>query len=457
PVALAAAHNDTCVLLLSVTYIPGAFQSHLLHARHIDAAKGATGELEVLATAHVDSWPGDASHTHCAVPLEGGGMLAVALQCRGGAALVPVPGSGVPALPCLDERAVVIGAAAAPMPLPAGCRLLTSAGVLHVSADDSAMEAVPWGGPGGTPERAPPDMAMAPRNVNASHLEADVRLAFEKYSSGASTGPNEFYQLLNDVRICGGNGAESPFVAYSGSMLDTMAKHYPGGLAAADVVTQLSEKLRRHEMYLAFLQEAQCLVQMDSLAVRLLLEHGEQMAAIVRIRELDNAARDENREAAGPLHAAIEEAGRMLMQHSSLFQGRAPAEVFYSRPVAARHAQEADERTDEETGLAQGAILCLLTVVQRMVREEMQRLESDGVAEELTALTNDLGDAVMQGVQPRRQGSAQASRRDDVHVGGPAYHLAERLSSLARGVLPEGVSLAAWGLRADLEARWPCM
>lgn len=86
----------------------------------------------------------------------------------------------------------------------------------------------------------------------------------------------------------------------------------------------------------------------------------------------------------------------MLIQQSSLLQGRAPVEVFYSRPVEARHAQEADEQTDEASGATQGAILCLLTVVQRMVREELERFESGGVAEGLSALTIELGDAVMQ-------------------------------------------------------------
>jgi hypothetical protein len=92
------------------------------------------------------------------------------------------------------------------------------------------------------------------------------------------------------------SGAASPAVAASRGMMDTLAKHYPdaagagaGGTAAeALLVGQLEEKLHRHQLFLQFLTECHGMALLDARSRQLVVEHGEQVAALLALRRLSN-------------------------------------------------------------------------------------------------------------------------------------------------------------------------
>ena len=82
---------------------------------------------------------------------------------------------------------------------------------------------------------------------------------------------------------------------------------------------------------------------------------------MLQLRHLDNRLRSESggrAEAAEALHAAIEEAGRRVSQHSRLLQERVPSEVFYCRPVGSGSGTK-------------GALLHLCDVMQAALKDRL--------------------------------------------------------------------------------------
>ncbi|PKI64225.1 hypothetical protein CRG98_015412 [Punica granatum] len=146
-------------------------------------------------------------------------------------------------------------------------------------------------------------------------------------------------------------GEANVFARTSKSIVDTLAKHWTTTrgaeiLSMAVVSTQLKDKQQKHQKFLQFLalskgHEELCTKQRSSL--QNILEHGEKLAGMIQLRELQNTI-SQNRstavdssysgpeyETASALWDLIQLVGERARRNTVLLMDRDNAEVFYSK------------------------------------------------------------------------------------------------------------------------------
>ncbi|KAB1208705.1 hypothetical protein CJ030_MR6G006663 [Morella rubra] len=109
------------------------------------------------------------------------------------------------------------------------------------------------------------------------------------------------------------DGETSIFTRMSKSIVDTLAKHWTTTrgaeiLAMAVVSTQLMDKQQKHKKFLQFLALSKCheeLCARQRYSLQIILEHGEKLAGMIQLRELQNVI-GQNRSAGVTSHSSAE-------------------------------------------------------------------------------------------------------------------------------------------------------
>ncbi|GMH07149.1 hypothetical protein Nepgr_008989 [Nepenthes gracilis] len=147
------------------------------------------------------------------------------------------------------------------------------------------------------------------------------------------------------------DGEMNAFAWASKSIVDTLAKHWTTTrgaeiVALAAVSTQLMEKLQKHQKYLQFLALSKCHEELCLKlrhALQIIMEHGEKLAAMIQLRELQNMISESRaagvtsqhsgleREVSGSLWDLIQMVGERARRNTVLLMDRDNAEVFYSK------------------------------------------------------------------------------------------------------------------------------
>ncbi|MQL94788.1 hypothetical protein Taro_027453 [Colocasia esculenta] len=146
-------------------------------------------------------------------------------------------------------------------------------------------------------------------------------------------------------------GAVNVFARMSKSIVDTLAKHWTTTrgadfMVSAVVSSQLSDKQQKHERFLQFLALSKCHEELSSKqrhSLHIILEHGEKLAGMVQLRELqnllsqkrsvdnDSPSSPSGSEVTGSLWDLIQLVGEKARRNAVLLMDRDNAEVFYSR------------------------------------------------------------------------------------------------------------------------------
>ncbi|PHT43052.1 Nuclear pore complex protein [Capsicum baccatum] len=145
-------------------------------------------------------------------------------------------------------------------------------------------------------------------------------------------------------------GETNVFARTSKSIVDTLAKHWTT-TKGAEIVTssvvssQLLEKQQKHKRFLQFLALSKCHEELCSRqrhALHIIMEHGEKLAGMIQLRELQNML-NQNRasgagtysttemSASGSLWDVIQLVGERARRRTVLLMDRDNAEVFYSK------------------------------------------------------------------------------------------------------------------------------
>ncbi|XP_034208822.1 nuclear pore complex protein NUP133 isoform X1 [Prunus dulcis] len=141
------------------------------------------------------------------------------------------------------------------------------------------------------------------------------------------------------------------FARMSRSIVDTLAKHWTTTrgaeiLAMAVVSSQLMDKQQKHTKFLQFLALSKCHEELCSRqrnSLQIILEHGEKLAGMIQLRELQNII-SQNRSSglnsshcspenqiSGALWDLIQLVGERARRNTVLLMDRDNAEVFYSK------------------------------------------------------------------------------------------------------------------------------
>ncbi|XP_071736708.1 nuclear pore complex protein NUP133 [Rutidosis leptorrhynchoides] len=164
----------------------------------------------------------------------------------------------------------------------------------------------------------------------------------------------EVMGTLNKLQNSGAferDGETNVFARVSKSIVDTLAKHWTTTRGAEIVAlsvlsTQLLDKQQKHQKFLQFLALSKCheelsLKQRKSLQI--IMEHGEKLAAMIQLRELQNSIRQQRssgvaftdsysqNELSGSIWDLIQLVGERARQNTVLLMDRDNAEVFYSK------------------------------------------------------------------------------------------------------------------------------
>ncbi|PON80716.1 Nucleoporin [Parasponia andersonii] len=141
------------------------------------------------------------------------------------------------------------------------------------------------------------------------------------------------------------------FARMSKSIVDTLAKHWTTTrgaeiLAMAVVSSQLLEKQQKHQKFLQFLALSKCHEELCSRqrhSLQTILEHGEKLAGMIQLRELQNIIGQNRSTGVGSSHSSqeiqisgalwdlIQFVGERARRSTVLLMDRDNAEVFYSK------------------------------------------------------------------------------------------------------------------------------
>ncbi|GAB2256855.1 hypothetical protein Droror1_Dr00022914 [Drosera rotundifolia] len=147
------------------------------------------------------------------------------------------------------------------------------------------------------------------------------------------------------------DGMINAFVRLSRSLVDTLAKHWTTTRGAeivslAVVSTQLMEKQQKHQKFLEFLALSKCheeLCLKQRCAMHIIMEHGEKLDAMIKLRELQNRISQSRRtvdssqsfgperDVSGSLWDLIQIVGERARRNTVLLMDRDNAEVFFSK------------------------------------------------------------------------------------------------------------------------------
>ncbi|KAK4437508.1 Nuclear pore complex protein [Sesamum alatum] len=154
---------------------------------------------------------------------------------------------------------------------------------------------------------------------------------------------------LKNSRAFEREGEINVFTRTSKSIVDTLAKHWTTTrgpeIALSVVSTQLVEKQQKHQKFLQFLALSKCheeLCSRQRQSLQIIMEHGEKLAGMIQLRELQNTISHAN--ASGPdsyygsetrtsgaLWDLIQFVGEKARRNTVLLMDRDNAEVFYSK------------------------------------------------------------------------------------------------------------------------------
>ncbi|KAK6918746.1 Nucleoporin, Nup133/Nup155-like, C-terminal [Dillenia turbinata] len=147
------------------------------------------------------------------------------------------------------------------------------------------------------------------------------------------------------------DGETNVFVRTSKSIVDTLAKHWTTTrgaeiVAMAVVFSQLMDKQQKHQKFLHFLALSKCHEELCSRqrhSLQMIMEHGEKLAGMIKLRELQNMMSQNrsaqfglpysgsNFEMCGSLWELIQLVGERMRRSTVLLMDRDNAEVFYSK------------------------------------------------------------------------------------------------------------------------------
>ncbi|XP_076915342.1 nuclear pore complex protein NUP133-like isoform X1 [Bidens hawaiensis] len=147
------------------------------------------------------------------------------------------------------------------------------------------------------------------------------------------------------------DGETNVFARVSKSIVDTLAKHWTTTrgaeiLALSVVSTQLLDKQQKHKKFLQFLALSKCHEELSARqrkSLQIIMEHGEKLAAMIQLRELQSLIRQQTSTGAafnnsisqndlsGSIWDLIQLVGEKARQNTVLLMDRDNAEVFYSK------------------------------------------------------------------------------------------------------------------------------
>nr|GMD33613.1 nuclear pore complex protein NUP133 [Ipomoea batatas] len=189
---------------------------------------------------------------------------------------------------------------------------------------------------------------IARRTAQDEESEALLNQLFHDFlSSGQVDGA---FDKLKHSGAFERDGDTNVFVRTSKSIVDTLAKHWTTTrgaeiVALSVVTTQLIEKEQKHQQFLQFLALSKCheeLCYKQRHSLQIIMEHGEKLAAMIQLRELQSTI-SQNRgtgfgsylhsdmQVAGALWDLIQLVGERARRRTVLLMDRDNAEVFYSK------------------------------------------------------------------------------------------------------------------------------
>lgn len=154
---------------------------------------------------------------------------------------------------------------------------------------------------------------------------------------------------LNNSKAFEREGEINVFVRASKSIIDTLAKHWKSSRGSEIIVsvvsTQLVEKQHKHQKFLQFLALSNCheeLCSRQKQSLQIIMEHGEKLAGMIRLRELQNTISQSDATGfglysgsdtriSGALWDLIQLVGERARRSTVLLMDRDNAEVFYSK------------------------------------------------------------------------------------------------------------------------------
>ncbi|KAJ9176795.1 hypothetical protein P3X46_012073 [Hevea brasiliensis] len=162
---------------------------------------------------------------------------------------------------------------------------------------------------------------------------------------------DSYFQKLQNSGAFERDGETNVFARTSKSIVDTLAKHWTTTrgaeiVALTIVSSQLMDKQQKHERFLQFLALSKCheeLCTEQRQSLQIILEHGEKLAGMIQLRELQNVISQNHSIAAGPPHSSseaqisgafwdlIQLVGERARRNTVLLMDRDNAEVFYSK------------------------------------------------------------------------------------------------------------------------------
>lgn len=189
---------------------------------------------------------------------------------------------------------------------------------------------------------------IARRNAQDEESEALLNQLFHEFLlSGHADGAFDKLKMSGAFER---EGETNVFARTSKSIVDTLAKHWTT-TRGAEIVTssvvssQLLEKQQKHKRFLQFLALSKCHEELCSRqrhALHIIMEHGEKLAGMIQLRELQNVLNQNRASGAGSysttemsvsgsLWDVIQLVGERARRRTVLLMDRDNAEVFYSK------------------------------------------------------------------------------------------------------------------------------
>ncbi|XP_022968925.1 nuclear pore complex protein NUP133 isoform X1 [Cucurbita maxima] len=190
---------------------------------------------------------------------------------------------------------------------------------------------------------------MAHRTARDEESEALLRQLFHDFLSSGQV--NNSFEKLKNSGAFDREDETNVFTRMSKSIVDTLAKHWTTTRGAeivsmTVVSTQLIDKQQKHEKFLQFLALSKCHEELCSRqrnSLQIILGHGEKLAAMIQLRELQNtifqnrsnglSSLSSNSETpmSGALWDLIQFVGERARRNTVLLMDRDNTEVFYSK------------------------------------------------------------------------------------------------------------------------------
>ncbi|EFJ27363.1 hypothetical protein SELMODRAFT_96126 [Selaginella moellendorffii] len=181
------------------------------------------------------------------------------------------------------------------------------------------------------------------RLLQDEEAEATVGQLFQHYLTTRQV--IAVFEKLQKTGAFDDEGEMNIFARFSKSIVDTIAKHWAsggaGGAATMAITAQLTEKQKRHQQYLNFLAASKChefLRHQRSNSLHTVLEHGEKLAALLKIKDTYNSrapgqsgGEAEEAEITGALWDTIQLVGEKARRKNVMLMDKEKMEVFFTR------------------------------------------------------------------------------------------------------------------------------